>query len=58
MYRYLAKDEMKMIKEEKWDAEVWGATTSLGTNKRDTINWNLVLFWGKGVGFSGETACH
>ena len=40
---------MKMIKE-KWDSEIWGATTSPGTNKHDTINRNLVLFWGKNVG--------
>lgn len=42
---------MKMITEPQWTAEVWGAATSAGTNKRDTANSNLVLYWGKGVRF-------
>ncbi|KAL9101281.1 MAG: hypothetical protein Q9163_003453 [Psora crenata] len=44
---YLARDEMRIITEAKWDKEVWGAATSPGTNKRDTINWNLMVYWGQ-----------
>ena len=45
---YLARDEMRIITEADWNNEVWGAATSPGTNKRDTINWNLMVYWGKG----------
>ena len=48
--RHLAKDEMETITEPKWKAEVWGAATSRGTNRRDTINWNNIAYWGKNVG--------
>ncbi|KAL8904867.1 MAG: hypothetical protein Q9207_002990 [Kuettlingeria erythrocarpa] len=44
---YLAKDEMDMITDDKWGEEVWGAATEPGTNKGDTINSNLVFFWGR-----------
>ena len=47
--RHLAKDEMTTITDDKWDEEVWGAATSPGTNKRDTANSNLTLYWGKKV---------
>ncbi|KAL8727465.1 MAG: hypothetical protein Q9181_005705 [Wetmoreana brouardii] len=43
----LAKDEMDMITHDKWGKEVWGAATEPGTNSKDTINSNLVFFWGK-----------
>ncbi|KAL9128481.1 MAG: hypothetical protein Q9217_002859 [Psora testacea] len=43
---YLARDEMEIITEPHWNKEVWGAATSPGTNKRDTINWNLMVYWG------------
>ncbi|KAI4254533.1 MAG: hypothetical protein LQ352_003041 [Teloschistes flavicans] len=44
---YLAKDEMDMITHDKWGKEVWGAATEAGTDSRDTINSNLVFFWGQ-----------
>ncbi|KAL8703132.1 MAG: hypothetical protein Q9201_003691 [Fulgogasparrea decipioides] len=44
---YLAKDEMDMITHDKWGKEVWGAATEPGTNSKDTINSNLVFFWGQ-----------
>ncbi|KAL9631357.1 MAG: hypothetical protein Q9164_005940 [Protoblastenia rupestris] len=44
---HLARDEMKIITEADWNNEVWGAATSPGTNQRDTINWNLMVYWGK-----------
>ena len=47
--RYLAKDEMTKITDNKWDEEVWGAATSQGTNDRDTANSNLTFYWGKKV---------
>lgn len=47
--RYLAKDEMTAITDDKWDEKVWGAATSEGTNKRDTANSNLTFFWGEEV---------
>lgn len=47
--RYLAKDEMETINEDKWGEEVWGAATSPGTNSRDTAHSNLILYWGKHV---------
>ena len=49
MSRYLAKDEMTKITDDKWDEEVWGAATSQGTNDRDTANSNLTFYWGKKV---------
>ena len=45
---HLARDEMEIITKADWSSEVWGAATSPGTNKRDTINWNLMVYWGKG----------
>ena len=47
---HLAKDEMETITRPKWQDEVWGAATSPGTNKRDTINSNIYAYWGEGVG--------
>ena len=47
--RYLAKDEMAMIGKREWVKEVGLAKKAEGTNHRDTINWNLTLFWGKDV---------
>ena len=47
--RYLAKDEMTTITDDKWDNEVWGAATSPGTNNRDTANSNLTFYWGQKV---------
>lgn len=47
--RYLAKDEMEMITEDKWTEEVWGAATAPGTDDRDTANSNLVFYWGENV---------
>ncbi|KAI4121745.1 MAG: hypothetical protein LQ338_006190 [Usnochroma carphineum] len=44
---FLAKDEMDMITDDKWGEEVWGAATEPGTNSKDTINSNLVFFWGR-----------
>lgn len=44
---FLAKDEMDMITDDKWGEEIWGAATEPGTDKGDTINSNLVLFWGR-----------
>ncbi|KAL8762749.1 MAG: hypothetical protein Q9184_001289 [Pyrenodesmia sp. 2 TL-2023] len=43
---YLAKDEMDMITNDKWGEEIWGAATEPGTTQGDTINSNLVFFWG------------
>ena len=55
--RYLAKDEMETITNDKWGEEVWGAATDPGTTSGDTINSNLVFFWGKHVsrGISSTT---
>ena len=47
--RYLAKDEMTTITDDKWDKEVWGAATAPGTNNRDTANSNLTFYWGQKV---------
>ncbi|KAL8867671.1 MAG: hypothetical protein Q9174_005511, partial [Haloplaca sp. 1 TL-2023] len=44
---YLAKDELSMITNDKWGKEVWGAATEPGTNSKDTINSNLIFFWGQ-----------
>ncbi|KAL8963838.1 MAG: hypothetical protein Q9183_004916, partial [Haloplaca sp. 2 TL-2023] len=44
---YLAKDELSMITDDKWGKEVWGAATEPGTNSKDTINSNLIFFWGQ-----------
>ncbi|KAI4137776.1 MAG: hypothetical protein L6R39_007107 [Caloplaca ligustica] len=44
---FLAKDEMDMITDDKWGEEIWGAATDPGTNSKDTINSNLVFFWGQ-----------
>ena len=46
---HLAKDEMQTITRPKWESEVWGAATSPGTNKNDTINSNIYAYWGEGV---------
>ncbi len=46
---HLAKDEMQTITRPKWENEVWGAATSPGTNKNDTINSNIYAYWGEGV---------
>ncbi|KAI4198989.1 MAG: hypothetical protein LQ350_004905 [Teloschistes chrysophthalmus] len=48
---YLAKDELDMITDDKWGKEVWGAATEAGTNSKDTINSNLVFFWGQHDGW-------
>lgn len=44
--RFLGKDEMDMITNDKWGEEVWGAATDPLTNSKDTIHSNLVFFWG------------
>ncbi|KAL8695110.1 MAG: hypothetical protein Q9218_000388 [Villophora microphyllina] len=44
---YLAKDELDMITDDKWGKEIWGAATEPGTNSKDTINSNLVFYWGQ-----------
>lgn len=44
---FLAKDEMEMITEDRWNEEVWGAAIAAGTNRQDTANQNLVFYWGR-----------
>ena len=51
---HLAKDEMKTITGDNWDEEVWGAATAEGTNNRDTINSNLIMYWGQKVNKSNR----
>ena len=43
----LGKDEMDQITDDRWGKEIWGAATEPGTNSKDTINSNLVFFWGR-----------
>ncbi|KAL8941182.1 MAG: hypothetical protein Q9211_001921 [Gyalolechia sp. 1 TL-2023] len=43
---FLGKDEMDQITDDRWGKEIWGAATEPGTNSKDTINSNLVFFWG------------
>ena len=40
---------MTTITDDKWDQKVWGAATAEGTNKRDTANSNLTIYWGSKV---------
>ena len=40
---------MTTITDDKWDQKVWGAATAEGTNKLDTVNSNLIFYWGNKV---------
>ncbi|KAI4165905.1 MAG: hypothetical protein LQ342_000336 [Letrouitia transgressa] len=44
---HLAKDEMNTITDDHWGEEVWGAATAPGTTRGDTINSNLIFYWGQ-----------
>ena len=40
---------MEIITSDRWNEEVWGAATSIGTNRQDTANSNLIFYWGQRV---------
>lgn len=40
---------MNTITDDHWGEEVWGAATAPGTTRGDTINSNLIFYWGQNV---------
>ncbi len=47
-HSYMAKDEMQMITEDKWEEEVWGAAGG-SEGKLTDSSLNLIFYFGKKV---------